>query len=121
MAGGDIQRDPRYAIRNSEIAYVEFAYPNSGGRMLRLPLIDLSVAGMAFALDEDLPLLVRGARLSPVTLRVGECRIEGSCVVKHVTRRRASGFLCGAVFYPETEQDMARLSGVLDHVASQTV
>lgn len=115
-----VQRDPRYAIPPLVEACVEFRYPNPKGRRLSMPLLDLSVAGLSFAADSALPLIVRGARIENVVVLLGDIRIEGKLLVMHSTPGGPSGVVYGAVFYPATEEDQLRLNGVIAGLASRS-
>ena len=97
---------------------MEFRYPNPNGRLLSMPLTDLSVAGLSFAADSELPLIVRGARIEGVVVLLGDIRIEGKLLVMHCTPGGPRVFY-GAVFYPATEPDQRRLSEVISGLASQ--
>lgn len=113
-----VQRDPRYTIPPLLEAFVEFRYPNPNGRLLSMPLTDMSVAGLSFAADSELPLIVRGARIEDVVVLLGDIRIEGKLLVMHCTPGGART-VYGAVFYPATEPDQRRLSEVISGLASQ--
>ena len=115
-----VQRDPRYTMPPFMEAYVEFRYPNSSGRRLSMPLLDISVAGLSFAAGSGLPLIVRGARIEGVVVLLGDIRMEGKLLIMHATAGGPSGVAYGAVFYPATEQDQLRLNGVIAGLASRT-
>jgi len=119
MIRSTVQRDPRYTVPPLVEAFVEFRYPNPGGRRLSLSLLDISVAGLSFAADSELPLIVRGARIENVVVLLGDIRIEGKLLVMHSTRGGPTGIVYGAVFYPATEQDQLRLNGVIAGLASR--
>jgi hypothetical protein len=111
------QRDPRYPIPPAVDARVEFSYPNPGGRTLSTLLIDISVAGLSFVADHELPLVVRGARLEKVVVWVGDVEIRGSLLVKHFTRGAGSEVMYGGIFYPDSQADQLRLSQVIAELA----
>lgn len=113
-----VQRDPRYRIPPLLEAFVEFRYPNPNGRLLSMPLTDLSVAGLSFAASSELPLIVRGARIEDVVVLLGDIRMEGKLLIMHSTPG-GPRVVYGAVFYPATEPDQLRLSGVIEGLASQ--
>ena len=114
-----VQRDPRYSIPMAVDACVEFNFPNPSGRRLVLPLLELSVSGLSFIVDHELPLLVRGARLEGVLVRVGDSEISGRLLLKRLTRGVRSEAIYGGVFYPETEQDQNKIGAVLTGLASR--
>ena len=113
------QRDPRYPVPIAVDASLEFNFPNPGGRRLVLRLLELSIAGLSFVAEHELPLLVRGARIEGVVIRVGNSEIAGRVLIKHHTRARGAEVIYGGFFYPETEQDQNKLSSVITGLASQ--
>jgi len=115
-----VQRDPRYRIPPLLEAFVEFRYPNPDGRLLSMPLTDLSVAGLSFAADSELPLIVRGARVEGVVVLLGDIRMEGKLLIMHSTPG-GPRVTYGAVFYPATEEDQRKLSEIISGLESQAV
>jgi hypothetical protein len=111
------QRDPRYPVPMALDASLEFNFPNPDGRRLVLRLLELSIAGLSFAAESELPLLVRGARLDGVVIRIGGGEIAGRMLIKHRTRARGPEVIYGGYFYPETEQDQNRLGSVITRLA----
>jgi hypothetical protein len=99
-------------------ASLEFNFPNKEGRRLVLRLLELSIAGLSFVAENDLPLLVRGARIEDVLIRVGGREIAGRMLIKHRTPARGAEIIYGGFFYPETEQDQNKLSSVVSRLAS---
>jgi hypothetical protein len=115
-----VQRDPRYAIPPNVDARVEFNYPNPEGRRLSLQLLDLSVSGLSFVADHELPLVVRGAKLEGAVIRVGDAEIEGKLLIKHFTRGEAYEVMYGAILFPENAQDQQKLNDVISMLASMS-
>jgi len=107
------RRDPRVSIFSPGSAWVEIAYPAAAGRRIRLPLLELSVSGLSFALEGDLPLVTRGAHFEAIVVRVGECELQGALVVKHVTDGGPGRISCGGMFYPKGVPDLLKLNGVI--------
>ena len=98
--------ETRYAVSRAERAYVEFDYPQPTGKRRRLSLLDMSSAGLCFALPfYGLSGIESSTNLADVIIRVGGCEIEGEILVSHVTRESDARVLCGGRFYPATEHD----------------
>ena len=107
-----VQRDQRFPIEGTAEAWVEFRYPGRD-RRLCCRVLDVSIAGISFVLDEELPLLTRGAKIEGALLRLRDRTLRGGFVVKHVTRIRHFETICGAVLYPDTDDDMNELVEVI--------
>ncbi len=100
----------RLAVPRAERAFVEFDYPQPTGKRRRLSLIDLSTAGLCFALPfYGLSGIELSTHLIDVVVRVGSCEIEGELLVSHVTRESDERILCGGRFYPATESDRLQM------------
>lgn len=104
------QRDRRYLILRPDKAAVEFSH---GRRDWRLPLVDLSVAGLSFTVDEEVPGLKEGLKLDNVVVRITECEMRGDLVIRRATAQADWTTHYGAIFYPAEEADMLKLNGVL--------
>jgi len=104
------QRDRRYPLFRPHKASVEFAW---GRKTWLLPLVDVSVAGLSFVTDEEVPGLAVGARIEDAVVRVAECEIRGNVAVRHATSHPDWTTLYGGIFYPAAEADLLKLSGVL--------
>ena len=104
------QRDTRYTILRPEKAVVEFSH---GRRDWRLPLVDLSVAGLCFTVDEEIPGLEEGLKLEDVVVRITECEMHGELAIRRATEQPDWSVHYGAIFYPAQESDMLKLNGVL--------
>jgi hypothetical protein len=113
VAGPNTQRDPRFAVPPELNGRVEFRYPNRVGRVLMPRLHDISVSGVAFSLDHELPLMVRGARIEDAVVRIGDLELGGRLLVRHGTGTGAGTMVYGCVFYPSTERDLALLDTAL--------
>ncbi|MCP3980581.1 MAG: PilZ domain-containing protein [bacterium] len=106
------RRDERYHVSLADEAYVEFRFPENGPRR-RCKLSDLSVSGMSFTFDRDLPEMEIGTRLSSVTVGVGSCTMSGDMLVLHFAQRVDRLPVCGVLFYPATENDQRQLMTLL--------
>jgi len=107
------RKQPRYAVRDGQ-AILRVARPEGQGGALALPIVDLSAAGISFAVEPGaLAGLEPGARLEGVTVRVGDCEIRGELLVMHLTPGAPSRLICGALLYPRTDGDLVRLKRVL--------
>jgi hypothetical protein len=112
------RRDERHHLSPDLKARVEFDYPS--GKRWRLELVDLSVAGVAFALDQGHPKMECGSHLSDVFIHVGETEMSGDLVILHVTRDSDSRTVCGALFHPASEEHQIKLKEVIEGVTSPT-
>jgi len=99
----------RRPARGSQEAFVEWAPPGRVGELRRLPLIDISVSGLSFALGDELPGIENGSNLSNAVIRLGECEIHGDLVVMHLTAQTDTRTICGALFYAASDQDLLKL------------
>jgi len=104
------QRDRRFPLFRPQKASVEFEFD---GRAWRLPLVDVSVTGLSFVTDEEVPGLRTGVRIESAVLRVADCEIRGNVALRHVTPHPDWTTLYGGIFYPAEESDLHRLSGLL--------
>ena len=104
------QRDRRFPLFRPQKALVEFDFD---GRAWRLPLVDVSVTGLSFVTDEEVPGLRIGVRIESAVLRVADCEIRGNVAIRHVTPHPDWTTLYGGIFYPAEESDLNRLSGLL--------
>jgi hypothetical protein len=104
------QRDRRFKILRPDRAAVEFSH---GRRDWRLPLVDLSVAGLSFVVDEEVPGLEVGLKLEDVVVRITECEMRGDLVIRRATSQSDWSTHYGAIFYPAEEGDLLKLNGVL--------
>jgi hypothetical protein len=103
----------RHALKLDESTLVEFRYPSSGP-VWKLPLIDMSQSGLSFGAEEgELPPLESGISIPGVTVRIGNCAIQGELLIMHVTPRPNSRILCGALLYPASDPDLIKLRAVL--------
>ena len=114
----DCRRGPaRHPIPRAADRYVSFEHPRPGGRSYRFPLHDLSEGGLSFELTEELPLADEGASLDGVTVRLGNCEFRGDLLVMHLTPDMAPGSICGALFYPASDEDLVKMKGLIAGLA----
>ncbi len=103
----DRRSENRHEVKN---AYLEFDHPK-GGRQ-RVPLLDLSVAGLAFSLPAGLAEVEVGTRFSDVAVHVGEASIRGELLVLRVDPNSVpdAGVTCGAYFAPHTASERDKMT-----------
>lgn len=105
------RRDARHEFSTAAAAWVEFDDPKEQRR--RLPLLDLSVAGLAFTVPRWMHTVDAGCQLDRAVIRVGDARVEGRILVLHVTGRGEADSVCGALFYPGSDADANRLGSLI--------
>jgi hypothetical protein len=102
------RKQRRHAAAGPDSAAVEIIYPQPKGRSHRLSLVDISVSGLSFAFEEELPGLESGDALSDVIVRLGNCEIRGELVVMHITSHSETRRVCGALFYAASDTDLLK-------------
>ena len=107
----------RHRLEPHSRSRVEFTYPAPHGRAMSLPLLDVSPAGFSFAMEEKFECLEAGATIDCVVLHVGRCAMRGDIMVIHVTPERG---ICGALFYPATDEDLIKLRAVMAGIEAAT-
>ena len=109
------RRQRRYPVSQDKTACVEFEYPSPNGEHYRLPVTNLSVSGVSFSIDghDELAELESGTNVPKAILRVGQCMINSDMVVMHMTPGEASPLICGALLYPDTDEDLLKLKAVI--------
>jgi len=109
------RRQYRYPVSRDKLARVEFAHPGPNGRRYSQDVTNISSSGVSFRVEEtdELTGLEEGASLSDVVIRVGHCLIRGEMLVMHVTGDIGSSRVCGALFYPATDNDLVQLKAVI--------
>jgi hypothetical protein len=110
------RRDDRHSVAPRLQGRVEFDFP--AGKRWRLELVDLSVAGLAFALEQGRPQMECGSKLSDVKVHVGDLEVDGDLMILHVTKDAARRTICGALFHPATEEHVDRLRKAIEQVVS---
>jgi hypothetical protein len=108
------RNEDRIAVPRAEPAFVEFDYPQPTGKRRRLSLLDMSNAGLCFALPfYGLSGIDLSTHILDVLVRIGGCEIEGELLVSHVTRESEERILCGGRFHPATETDRLQMTKAL--------
>lgn len=109
------RRSKRHAVvpGAARIDFVDPADPR-GSQPRSLSLLDLSPSGLSFRLPAEMTRPAVGASLGPSSIRIGKTvTIRGELVVMHVSLRGDGGLICGALFYPETDDDLVKLRSVV--------
>ena len=109
------RKQRRYTIVRDSDAIIAFEYPCPNGRPYKLPLINVSKSGLSFALDDrdELAMLDAGTRIEDVVVTIGDCAIDGEMVLMHLTPDASSKALCGALFYPTSDDDLIKLRSLV--------
>jgi hypothetical protein len=102
----------RYPISASAEATVEIPCPGSEQRQT-FALVDVSGAGVSFALDGDTGGIELGGTLPAASIRIGECRLAGDLLVMHLTPDASGRLVCGALFYPAEDSDLVKLKSLI--------
>jgi len=102
------RKQRRQTTSGSGSAWIEITLPRPEGLKHRFALLDVSVSGLSFAVEEPLPGLESGADLGSVLVRLGDCEIHGELVVMHVTSQGQDRRVCGALFYAATDIDLLK-------------
>ena len=110
---GNRRRIRRYRVDKAGTANIEFRYPGPNGKSFVLPLIDLSIAGFSFKLEEPLSGLDNGSTIEDVVVRLGDCEIKGEVLVMYFNDEYGREASCGALFYPESESELVKLKCVV--------
>jgi len=112
------RRQVRYDVSQAGGATVEFSFPHPGTEPLSFSLVDIGISGLRFAFGDELAGLEVGTAISEVTIRIGPCTMKGDIVAMHLTPVSDSVVHCGALFYPESEEELAKLKGVTAGLAA---
>ncbi len=111
------RRQQRHVVTGGHGAVVEFDYPNPNGRTYRVPVVNLSASGVSFSIraeqHRELFGLEEGANLAGAVLRIGGCMVRGDLVVMHITDVNESERKCGALLYPDSDNDLVKLKSVI--------
>ena len=102
------RKQHRRTTSGSESACIEIKYPQPEGRQHQLALVDVSISGLSFSFEDQLPGLESGTDLHDVLIRMGDCEIRGELVVMHVTPQGPDNWLCGALFYAAGDTDLLK-------------
>jgi hypothetical protein len=107
------RKSRRHSARGSEEAFVELAWPERGSERRRLPLVDISISGLSFAIGDELPGIENGSCIPHALIRFGDCEIRGELVVMHLTPQTETRTICGALFYAASDQDLLMYRSVV--------
>ncbi|MDH3284724.1 MAG: hypothetical protein OEQ13_08280 [Acidobacteriota bacterium] len=111
------RRQRRFSFPRELDAVLEFRHESAGNETLRMPLRDVSGAGLSFSVEQDLPGLDIGDCLDRVTLRLGESSIMGDLLVMHLSPDSNLGSICGGLFYPDSDAGIRALQEFLKQAA----
>ena len=106
------RRDRRYALGKGAGSTVEFVHPSPHGPLWCLSLLDISVSGLSFVLDDEISGIDEGTTISDVAVRVGDVEVCGELLIMHVSTAE-NRRLCGALFYPSTDADLKTVHDLL--------
>ncbi len=106
--------DRRYALPIDVGAEIEFDVPDGGH--YRLPLLNISVHGLAFSIPEPIPEIKAGCMLAAAQIHVGSLMIRGTLVLRHTPREHPSDHKCGTQFYPASDTDRNELVSLLSRL-----
>lgn len=107
------RRHHRLSVNGDESFRVEFQHPGPHGAEYSLKLRDVSQAGVSFELDRELPGIEIGYQISNVTVFLGTRKLKGDLVIVHVSSNGNSAAICGALFYPMTDDDLVKLKSTV--------
>ena len=110
----NIREARRYALPIDVGAEIEFDVPDGGH--YRLPLLNISVHGLAFFIPDPLPGIEAGIMLAAAQIHVGSLVIRGNLVLRHTPREHPSDNKCGTLFYPTSDTDRNELVSLLSHL-----
>lgn len=102
------RKQRRHPTQGTDQISVELTWPQPSGTRHRFPLADVSISGLSFVFEEELPGIESGASISGVLMRLGECEIQGDLVVMHITPQSENRQVCGALFYAATDEDLVK-------------
>jgi hypothetical protein len=118
----NVRAERRYALPTDLRAEIEFDVPDGGH--YRLPLVNISVLGLAFFIPEPILEFGAGIMLNDAQIHVdsqihvGSLVIRGNLVLRHTPREHPSDHKCGAQFYPASDRDRNELVSLLSRLKS---
>jgi len=107
------RRIRRHSVSNATGAFVDLEYASAKGLSCSLPLIDISMSGISFTFEDELPGIEDGVTLSGAVIRLGDCEIRGDLTVMHLTPHTGTTTLCGALFYPASDTDLVKVKSII--------
>ncbi len=114
----NVRAERRYALPPDLGAEIEFDVPDGGH--YRLPLLNISVFGLAFFIPEPILEIEAGIMLADAQIHVGSLVIHGKIVVQHTLPDHPSNYKCGAQFYPASDTDRNELVSLLSRLKSMS-
>lgn len=90
-------------------AEVRFGYPRPGGAPCSMRLRDISASGLSFIINRDLPGFEIGRAIDGATLVLGAAHVRGDLLVMRLTPDSGAGSICGALFFPQHDEDIVAL------------
>ncbi len=109
------RRDTRVSLKETG-AIIELT--REGNNPVRGSLLDLSVAGLALEIDAGAEL--KASEVLPATVRVGECEVHGSILIKNVRPATDGQVQSGCLFYPGSPAAEYALMALLNGLAGTT-
>ena len=108
------REDHRYALPTDLGAEIAFDVPDGGHH--RLPLLNISVFGLAFFIPEPIPGIEAGIMLADAQIQIGSVVIRGNLALRHTPRDHPSSYKCGAQFYTASDTDRNELVSLLSRL-----
>lgn len=106
------RRDERFALRHGT-AFIDFPSGRLGhGRSIAV-LTHVSAAGVQCTIDGPDPAFATDEHIDAVTMRIGDCRIQGDLVIKNARRSGADTTEIGCLFAPAAGVDEDRFMMLL--------
>jgi len=109
------RRDRRFRFRDGSATILIPAH-RPDEHPIEAAVIDLSVAGISFELEPNVPGPEVDTVFGSVTIRVGMCVLEGGIRIKNVVLAGGRRIRVGALFYPDSgvyeNRLMALISGL---------
>ena len=106
------RRHSRHSFPADAGATVEFGYPEPMSARVSMQLKDISVSGLSFVVDKELPGLELGRTLDGATITFRDQVIEADLLVMHLTPDASPGSVCGALIYPVDDEGILKLQAL---------
>lgn len=92
---------------------LEFRWPDRRGAVRTMRVHDLSPGGLSFVVDEPLPGIEPLSNIGGASVRLGDVEFRADLLVVHVWEPLGRPSICGALIYPEGEEDLRRFLEVV--------
>jgi len=102
------RKQRRHATLGNDQISVELTWPQPSGTRHCFPLADVSISGLSFVFEDELPGVESGTSIPTAMMRLGDCEIQGDLVVMHLTPQSENRQVCGALFYAATDEDLLK-------------